>query len=259
MEVKGTNAISENIGKKVLLDTIVEPITAIPFVLGASGLILGWGMGAGVTVCFLGALGMLVGVGIAITKLVFGLETAANKALQDLHAQSEKEQTQQLDELDARLVKDRDPRTQKALRQLRALYESFQANVNEGKIQNRSHFEIVQKVDELFHACVSQLQYTYDIWESCRDMSGQARKEAKVKRIQAVEEVIVSIEVLSTTIDGFNTVTTSQKKQDLRRLRKELAESLHVAKTTEERIAAFGNKSYDESEFLEEAGRPLQQ
>ena len=227
-----------DVRKKVLLDLFASPGTLLPTVGGLSALILSWAMDGGAALNFIGLAGILGGVGWFVTRLILDLENITNRAYDYVHAQKVKQQEESLDELDARLRKDRDPRTEECLRRLRDLYGTFVEDVRSGKI-TRGTQEVTEIVDELFRTCVGQLELSYQLWQTAVKTSGPPRDKALQDRNEVVEEVIEAVRQLDKTIQQFLSFTKKKNQEDLGRLRGELDEALRVARRTEERMASW--------------------
>jgi len=242
-----------DVRKKVLLDIFASPSSLLPIVGGLSALILSWALdgGAATTCLGLGMAGVLGGLGILATRLILGLEDITTRAYEHLHAEKIEKQEETLDQLRRRLRKDRDPRTQKALRELRELYGTFVEDVKAGKITRATH-EVVEIVEELFHASVNQLQRSYELWKLAREMSGPAKEKTRQQREEVITEVIESIHHLEKTVEQFRGLATKRKRRDLSRLRGELDEAIRVARRTEERMASWEQEVPTETEFEQE-------
>jgi hypothetical protein len=237
-----------DVRKKVLLDLFATPGTLLPLVGGLTLLIGGWALDAGAAVGFLGLVGVLAGLGVAATRLIFGLEEITNRAYEYVHDQEWKNQQKALDKLDHKLIRDRDPRTQDALRQVRHLYTTLLEDVKAGKITRNSH-EILQKVEALFRACVDQLQRSYKLWSTARRLSGDARQRVLQQREKVVQEVVRAVDHLDQTIEQLRGLTAKSDEEDLGQLRSELDEAIEVARRTEQRLASWDRKNYSEKDF----------
>ena len=237
-----------DVRKKIFLDLVAAPSTLLPLVGGLTLLLGGWALDAGAAVGFAGVVGVLAGLGMAATRLIFGLEKITERAYEYVHDQEWKKQEKALDKLDHKLVRDRDARTQSALREVRHLYTSLVEDVRSGKITRNTH-DILQKVESLFRACVAQLEESYRLWDTARRLSGNGRERMLQQREAVVEEVTRSVEHLGHTIGQLRGVTAKTDEQDLDRMTAELDEAIDVARRTEERLASWGKKAYDEKEF----------
>jgi len=248
-----------DVRRKVLLDLFAAPSTLLPVVGGVGVLVLSWAIGGGPVLKMLGLAGILGGLGRAASRLIFGLEGITNNAYQYIHTQQRHGQEKALDRLDNRLRRDRDPRTQECLRQLRDLYGKFVGNVENGNVEsgkiNRSTHEILEVVEELFRNSVSQLEASYQLWQDSRTLGKAAKEKMLAQRDQVVEEVLDTIGHLDTTVQRFFAFTRKKNEDNLGRLQEELDEAIRVARRTEERMASWDNdltadkQSYSKTEF----------
>ena len=236
-----------DVRKKVLLDLFASPSTLLPIAGGLSALILSWAMEGVAAMNVVGLVGILGGVGWFATRLIFKLEEITNNAYKYLHRQEMKKQEEALDDLDKKLAKDRNPRTQECLRELRRLYGTFVQDDQSGKI-NRSTHEILEIVEELFRASVAQLRVSYDLWERARNMTGDSKENTLQERDQVVREVVDTIQHLDRTIKQFASFSVKENQDKLSRLRGELDEAMRVARRTDERLAAWDQETHTKTE-----------
>ncbi len=235
--------------KKVLLDLFAAPTTLLPIVGGTSLLIGSWAFGLGSVCAFIGFAGIAIGVGIWASRLTFGLEELTKKAYSYTIQEQIKKQEARLNELHIKLTKDRDSRTQRVLSTLRKLYKGFKADVQEKGLTSHSA-GILAKVEELFEACINQLEYSYDLWRTSKSLPADEKSKVKDQRDAVVKEIIKTVDHLKNIIEDYHVIKGGQKKGDLARLRGELEEKLTVTKRIEEELYGNEKKSYDESEFL---------
>lgn len=240
----------DDVKRKVMLDLFASPGALIPVVVGLSSLMVSWALGGDPTANAIGIVGVLGGVGYFASRLVLGLEGMTQRAYQAKLDRLQQEQRQQLDELERRLSGDRDQRTEICLRELRSLYETFQTSCATGKIA-AGHRQVVDQVEQIFHASVQQLQRSLELYEIGQKLSGESKVDILAERERVIQEVIETRSHLSTTIERFQTFALRREQSELSRLREELDETLSVAKRTEDRIATIGRetKTYNESEF----------
>ena len=236
-----------DVRKKVLLDLFASPGTLFPVVGGLTLLIGSWAFGS-TTAAVLGVFGVLAGLGVSATKLIWKLEGITNDAYDYVHAQEVKDQEEKLDDLDQRLTKDRDPRSQDSLRELRRLYRSFAEDVQSGKLA-RSASEVLEVIGELFRKCVAQLEYSYELWQTARKKSPEDREKVLRDREQVIEEVIDTVRHVERTVEQFRGFAAKRSEDDLQQLRDELDEAMRVARRTEDRMATWDEKTYTEAEF----------
>ncbi len=236
-----------DVRKKVLLDLFASPGSLFPVVGGLTLLIASWAFSSATT-AVLGIFGVLAGLGVSATKLIWKLEDITNDAYEYVHAEEVKQQERKLDDLDQRLTKDRDPRTQNSLRELRKLYRSFDEDVQSGKLA-RSASEVLEVMGELFRKCVDQLEYSYELWETARKKSPEEREKVLQDREQVIEEVIDTVAHVERTVEQFRGFAAKRGEDQLQQLRDELDEAMRVARRTEDRMASWDEKTYTEAEF----------
>jgi hypothetical protein len=236
-----------DVRKKVLLDLFASPGTLFPLVGGLSLLIASWAFSSAAA-AVLGILGVLTGLGLSATKLIWKLEDITNDAYDYVHAEEVKKQEEKLDDLDQRLRKDHDPRTQNSLRELRKLYRSFAEDVQSGKLA-RSASEVMEVMGELFRKCVDQLEYSYELWQTARKKPPEERDQVLQNREQVIEEVIDTVKHVERTVEQFRGFAAKRTDDNLQQLRDELDEAIRVARRTEDRMATWDEKTYTEAEF----------
>ena len=237
--------MDKEIRKKVLLDIFADPATLIPVVGGASVLMLAWAASAGPLLTFLGLGGILGGIGWLGTRLIFGIEKLTEDAYKEQQKQKQDRRERELDDLDTRLVSSgRDPRDQNALRSLRAMQVQLRQ-------ENKADSSIVEKLDELFNSCVTQLKYCADMYDASKSLSGEGKKKILAERERVLIEVEKSVEFYGTTLEQIKTLQLKSNGENLSEKRDELERSLAIAKRVEERMSGIGrtDKPYDEAEF----------
>lgn len=237
-----------DVRKKIFLDLFAAPSTLLPVVGGLSLVVLGWALDLGSAVEFVGVLGVLGGLGLAATRLIFGIEQITNRAYQYVQEQEKKKREKELDGLDRLLVRDGEPRTQSALREARLHYRSLAEDVEAGRVAGNAQ-EVLDKVESMFQACTGQLRRSYELWSAARTMSGAARQRVLKQREALVQEVVGSVEHLGRMIEQLRAASAGAGERDLGHLRQELDEAIEVARRTEQRLAGWEKKPYSEKEF----------
>lgn len=226
--------------RKVLLDLFASPWTLLPGVLGASSLLAGWAFDGGASWWLLGGIaGILAGAGAAATRWVFSADRIMHEAFDSLQEETRRQQEQKLDALDRRLLGDNDPRPEQFLRELRAMYRGFRDDAAwTGRLGERSAFEIAGKVEKLFQACIISLERSQDLWDTAARMKTEAaRRNVLAGRERLLEEIRESVQQVAHTIDGVQSLALEQPSdQNLAQIRRELDESLAVARRVEERM-----------------------
>ena len=239
----------DNVQKKVLLDLFAAPSTVIPIVGGLSAWMLSWAIDSSWWLNLGGLIGVLGGAGLLATRLIFGLESITEDAYRFLQDQERQRRNTALDALEKKLRHDDDPRDQTYLRQMRTLYDSLHADLEQGQVSPAAR-AIVGNVEKLFQAAVKHLEHSYHLWETAAKVSGEARRKLLAEREHVVQEVRATVEHLGKTIEQFQTSRVKQNESELTKLREELDETLRTARRAEERLATLGEeKSYDPQEI----------
>ena len=133
----------DEVKRKVYLDLFASPYSLLPFAGGLTSLMAGWAVGGEQTLMIAGVAGVLAGIGVTASRLIWGIEGLTEKAYEYQVDKQQKDQEQRLDELDDKLTKDRDPRTQTCLRELRLLYGNLKEAADKGKISGASYLSLI--------------------------------------------------------------------------------------------------------------------
>lgn len=242
----------DNLRKKILLDLFITPSTVVPFLVGSSLLILSAMLGG--WAAFLGFVGIVLSFGALLTNWVFNLGKISKNAVRQLHRQEEARQKAELDALDAKLVTNKDPRDQSALRNLRTLYGSFCKDLADGKISSNVPPNMLQLIEEIFKECINKLSRSFELWSTSRSLTGDLKDKLLEQRDQMIEDVEQSVLALAETINEVRALKLKTEKGAMDRLRSKLSSQLTVAKKTEESVAALeanDGPSYDEYADIE--------
>lgn len=224
----------DDVKKKVYLDIFASPGTLIPIAAGLTALMTSWAMGGNEILNFAGISGMLAGIGVTATRLVLGLESITRDAYDHVLRRQQHEQEESLERLHKRLLEDQDSRTQHGLRELRSLSSQLRSKVDEGQV-NAAAYQVIEGVDRLFQTCVKQLEYSVELWETAQAMRGTGRDRVLQQRDELVQEVVETVDHLRMTVERFHAMTTHKNRSELARLRRELDQSMQVAREVERR------------------------
>ena len=240
----------DDVKKKVYLDIFASPGTLLPAAAGVTALLGSWAVGGDTTMTFVGISGILAGVGVLATRLILGLDGITQRAYDLVLSRQREQQESALQQLRERLVSDHDPRTQACLDELRHLHARMKEKLgNEVAGASSSAYGVMQGVDEIFHACVTQLKQTADLWETARTMRGSARQSLLEQRDVLVAEICTTVDHLGRTVEKFHEVTTHKNRKELSRLRQELDQSIQVAREVERQTEELTHRKYDEHDF----------
>lgn len=235
-----------DVRKKVLLDLFVSPWTIVPLVGGLSAWMVSWGMNGDTTLNLLGLAGVLAGLGIQASRLIFGLEKITENAQSYLSTQEKQEREARLDKLASNLRQDDDPRTEECLRRLRRLYASFE----EEQPTNQTVITIREKVDKLFHAAVLQLERSYELWVKAKRLPGPTGRPLLAERKEAIDEVVRTVNHLTRTVEQYQAFQIKDSHEELAKLREELDTTIEIARRADDRIEAMDDFSkYDQAEY----------
>ena len=148
----------------------------------------------------------------------------------------QREQEKKLDDLDERLTRDRDPRTQTCLRELRLLYGNLKQAAAQGKI-SKSSYEVIEGVGKVVNECVKQLEHSHSLWETARNMQGPARNAMLEQRDELIQDVVNTVVDVGKMVESFFVSTSQSNRDQLDRVRRELNESIEAARRAEARTA----------------------
>jgi hypothetical protein len=133
---------------------------------------------------------------------------------------------------------------------MRQLYARLKEKVDSGRVTPAA-YGVIEGVDKLFRSCVKQLEDSVDLWETAQTIKGSAQKSMLRRRDQLVREVCEAVEHLGQTVERFHEVETSHGRSELSRLRRELEESMRIAREVERRTAELTQPSSREADSRE--------
>ncbi|TWT29731.1 hypothetical protein [Blastopirellula retiformator] len=220
----------DELKKKVLLDLFVSPWTLVPIVGGLSAWLISWGVDGDTTLNLLGLAGVLSGVGIQASRLIFGLEELTQKAYGYLTEKQRRERDARLDELARKLEQDEDPRSEECLVKLRTLYASLESEPD----PRGAAFAFRQQVDALFYAAIRQLERSLRLWEKANRLPHGAGRPLLIERQKAVDEVVDTVEHLARTVQQYHSFRLQDSDDELSKLRTELDRTMEVARRAEQ-------------------------
>ena len=232
----------DDIKRKVYLDLFAAPSTLLPLVGGVTALIGSWAMGGQELLTFAGIAGILSGIGIFTTRIIFGLERITKDAFEYTRLKEHEKLKETLQDLYDRLVSDDDPRTEKLLVRLCNVYNKINMDVSQRRIPT-SAGDVVDSIHQMFHVCVDYLNQSHQLWEQSGKLHGDALNALDHQRQELIQEVEKSVTFLENTIGQLSVLSNSRTRQSLSQMRAELDESIRVAKAAEERIANLDGKS----------------
>jgi hypothetical protein len=182
-------------------------------------------------------------VGILLTRLLMGSENIARDILEEMEKEAITERERALDSLDQRLSADGDSRTEKSLRDLRALARAFQDDQSWlSTLNTKSTFDILAGVEQLFSRCVLSLEKSLKLWYTAREMTtDKARQPILDQRERIITDVAESIHQLGRILAGIQRIGVheGEENSELARIRQELDQSLQVAEIVEQRMQSI--------------------
>lgn len=222
--------------QKILLNLASSPLTLVPALAGVSILLVLWTFSiSALFMVVVGCLGLVAGIGSFLTRLFVGDSSAGTKAIADLRREHEQEQIDELDKLDHELRRDKDPRTQQMLRDLRALVRNFKDSSE--NLNTSSLLDITIGVEQLFEEGVKMLHKSLDFYRTALGISGKSTRETI---LQQREEVLKDVKK---SIDQLGKLLTDIQKMDVEdhsqqeKIRQELRDSFEIAKRVREQMA----------------------
>ena len=224
----------DEVKRKVYLDLFASPWNLIPFAGGITALMASWATGGEPTLTMAGIAGVLGGIGVTASRLIWGLESLTEKAYSYQLDKKQKDQETRLDTLDDKLTRDRDPRTQTCLRELRVLKASLQSAAQKGNITTSS-YEIMEGVNKVVDQCVNQLEHSHALWETARRMQGPTAESIMRQRDDIIKEVQQTVVDVGAMIDSYFLSESQRSRTELGKVRRELDESIEAARRAGER------------------------
>jgi hypothetical protein len=240
----------DEIKRKVYLDLFATPGTLLPVAAGLTAWIASWAMGGDAVMNFAGLAGVLTGAGVLASRLILGLDRITHNAYNHVLQRQRRLQEESLEQLEKRLSEGQDARTLNCLRELRHLYSRLQTEIEQRKV-NAAEYGVIEGVEQLFHGCIQQLEHTAGLWETAATMKGPARQDLLRQREELVREVCDAVVHLGQTVERFHAVTTQKNRRELTRLRKELDQSMQVAREAARRTEQLIEQQPVDSRELE--------
>lgn len=217
---------------KVLSNICISPSVIIPATSGISLLLLSVVLGP--EWAFLGSCLCLASIGITLTRFFLYWEQDLEEIIRRGYQEKIRKRNDQLDLLDQKLLLDRDPRDQTALRNLRAIYDSFMEDVKSGVISSAVTADLCNNIEQLFENCVNQLQKQHDMWTLSGKLTGEYRKEINKRRNAILEEVEAIIATLTKTTDEIRILGLKGDNGELSKIQTQLRVQLETAKKIDE-------------------------
>lgn len=226
----------DEVKRKVYLDLFASPLNLIPLAGGLTSLMAGWAIGNDPKLLMVGLAGVLASFGITASRLIWGIEAITERAYEYEVDKQQRDQERRLDELDEKLTRDRDPRTQTCLRELRLLYGNLKQAAAQGKI-SKSSYEILEGVGKVVNECVKQLEHSHALWETAHHMQGPARSTMLEQRDDLIQDIVKTVTDVGKMVESYFVSTNQISRDQLDQVRRELNESIEAARRAEARTA----------------------
>jgi hypothetical protein len=237
------------LNKRIALDLLTAPGTVVPFTLGSSLLMLSVVLGAGWGLFGFGL--MLLGLGMLGSNVLLNFEGISKQALESIQREQKEERGRRLDELDAVLSSNREPRDQQALRNMRTLYDEFVEDLSAGRISAIGTRSMFDQIDGLFNEVVKRLERQHQLWLTSRKLSGTTKENLIKQRDELLDEVERCIDNMTQVISEVRALGLKASKGELTALSDRLTRQLDVAKATDAALNDLDN-DLKYSEYLKQ-------
>lgn len=229
---------------KILIGLLTSPFTLIPFVLGMTLFVVFITFSRKMGITLFGAITFFLGsIAGFFTQLLMSGDKITQKALDELNREEQKKKDDALNTLDRQLCSDGDPRTEGYLRDLRAVCKAFIEKRDSFNSANISIlFDVVSGIDQLFRECIRSLQQTLEILRLANQVGTEkTRKTLLSQRESIVNDVGKTIDHLTKILQDFQKIEEGdQVNTRLTQIRKDLDESIEIAKAVDQRLSEFG-------------------
>lgn len=237
--------MQDDIRKKVFLDVFVSKSTLLPVVVGGTTTLLSLATDQ-YLLALGGFAGVMVGVGVFLTRFVFNLEKVTENAFNYLQEKKKAEFEGKLDKLEQELSNNKD---REQLRVLRASYTHHKEQTQKGDIITSDALE--EKLEKLFQGCVEQLRYANELFNTAQTLTRDAKKGVIERREKVLTEIKDSIQCFNNIIDEVTGINTEKSTKSLSDLRNEAKSSFDVVKRTEARVAELEGPTTTASDIEE--------
>lgn len=252
---------TDRLRQRLLSGLLGSPLVLGPAAVGVSTMLGGWAVGARPAVSlFAGVAGLAVGLGVAATRWVLGAETLVSEAARSLREDAAQRKRGELIALDHRLKADGDRRSNEALARLRVLHQRLEpylawAEVGGAASGSGGHEgdrelgrervvdlppDLLSTLRRLHDSSLASLERSLELHEaSQRSVTRRRRDELLAQRRALLDEVDQSVRHLAVALDEVQALSMKRREPEagLAELRRELDQSLEVAKRVEQRIA----------------------
>lgn len=203
--------------------------------------IIGWALDFGAFIlCIFPVVFLCLTVGTIGQIFFLSGAKIARQVKEDIKKESDDLREQNLDDLYLRLTKDNDPRTERALKDLREIARAIKESTNEdSRLDIQTIVELRFKVEELFNKCVIRLEKSLKLLNSSQEISNQQVKQRLLKlREDIIGEVKISINYLGDILARVQILNCKQGlgKENLLAIMKDLEQGIAIAEKVDERM-----------------------
>lgn len=221
------------IRRRVIVDATKKPDTGFPIGLGVAALFVALMFGLGPLLPLVAILVLVAGLASFAGRLFWGFRRLATKTFQRLFESKKARQQRMLDDLDRRLRNDGEPRTQHLLRTLSHLYQTLEQDIQDGTLTVAAT-DVLESVDQINDLCIEHLDESHRLWEAAQADPYVAKVKLQ-QRKALIDEVAESVDYLEGIVAQLHERSVNRNRKELKRLRRELDETLDVAKRVEQR------------------------
>lgn len=222
--------------RKFWLLLLASPVTLLPFVAGATGLMASWVFGLGVKMAFVSFISCAVSVGIFLTRITTGAEGALRQAMQEMERENAEARNRELQDLRRQLEDDDDSRTTDLLDDLIAITQKFsEGNTIASRMNSTSAYDIASNVEQMHSECINLLKKTLEFHEAIENIRERdvlkKLKDDREKIIKKVQECVKALgsmlaEIYALDLGGSNVLEAD-------RIRADMARNLNIARQVE--------------------------
>lgn len=242
------------IKRKYWLSLLMSPLTLIPFMGGVTSFFVFGALGKMFQACLLLLGGLVVGTGCLFSNALVRGEKFLEKAKKEAAEEDKEKRESALDELDAQLALDRDRRTNRALKDLRALAKAFRTEFEWGDSSSKhAASELLSLVNGNFKQCVKSLKASLRLYRTIKNVESEGVRDSLSKKREAiVEKVQNSVRNLTTIFEQMQELSAAaDPSAELSRHSDELTRQLTLMKRIDERTKALdkqvGLGQYDDT------------
>ena len=224
--------------KKTLWYCLASPFTLLPFVVGASALLVQWAFSflspVGAVIVLLGFAG--AGGGF-FTNWLTRRDTIRQKIVAEEERKEKQQRENELDQFARQLLKYADLRPSDYLKDIRALWKSFQEQDFWRKsATDISMVEIIATIDKLFEGCIASLKRSLILYDTASRLDNKAaKKELKDKREELISSVEESITKLGKVLAELSVKEAElSSESDVTLIQRELEAQLASAREIDE-------------------------